>query len=126
MKSSYIYAAVAILCRSTVATVAKLLLGQLTSMQVLFVSSFFAFAFLLGAVSYGIYTALNQKKHYDKRLSMMFFYPASFIRPGDKERAATDHSEGRGKLKTNKKTHSRKRAIKNDFCNPTEYVAYRN
>lgn len=34
---------------------------------------------VLGAVSYGIYTALNQKKNYDKRISMMFYYFVTFI-----------------------------------------------
>ena len=33
----------------------------------------------LGAVSYGIFTALNQKFKYDKRLSMMIYYFISFI-----------------------------------------------
>ena len=33
---------------------------------------------ILGAVSYGVYTALNQKTHYDKRISTMFFYFTSF------------------------------------------------
>ncbi len=194
MKKSYLYAATAILCWSTVATVVKLLLGSHTGMQVLFISSFFAFIFLLvmniatgnikklkeytprdyvttvliglpgtflyyvfyysgtarmpasqafiinylwpimsvvfaciilrekmtvrkavaiamsfvgvmivtgadlselngdtllgalfcilGAVSYGVYTALNQRKHYDKRISMMFFYLTSFVLTG--------------------------------------------
>ena len=191
MKRSYIYAGVAILCWSTVATVVKLLLGSMSSMQVLCVSSGFAALFLLvmniatgrirelkkytardylttvliglpgaflyyvfyysgtalmpasqafiinylwpimsvvfaciilkekmtprravaiamsfvgvvivtgadlsslnrdallgagfcilGAISYGVYTALNQKTGYDKRLSMMFFYFTSFL-----------------------------------------------
>ena len=34
---------------------------------------------VLGAVSYGIYTALNQKKSYDKKLSMMFYYFVTFV-----------------------------------------------
>ena len=33
----------------------------------------------LGAVSYGIFTALNQKFKYDKKLSMMIYYFISFI-----------------------------------------------
>ena len=33
----------------------------------------------LGAVSYGIFTALNQKTNYDKRISMMFFYATTFV-----------------------------------------------
>ena len=47
MKRSYFFAAVAILFWSTVATVVKLLLGSLSSMQVLCISSFFAFFALL-------------------------------------------------------------------------------
>ena len=47
MKKQYLYAGISILCWSTTATVTKLLLGSLDSMQVLFVSSFFAFIFLL-------------------------------------------------------------------------------
>ena len=34
---------------------------------------------VLGAISYGIYTALNQKAHYDKMLSMMFYYGTAFL-----------------------------------------------
>ena len=34
---------------------------------------------ILGAVSYGLFTALNQKMHYDKRLSMMMYYFTSFL-----------------------------------------------
>lgn len=34
---------------------------------------------ILGAVSYGSFTALNQKFRYDKRLSMMIFYFTSFL-----------------------------------------------
>ena len=34
---------------------------------------------ILGAISYGLFTALNQKVHYDKRLSMMLFYVTTFI-----------------------------------------------
>lgn len=34
---------------------------------------------LSAAVSYGIYTALNQKAKYDKRISLMFFYFTAFI-----------------------------------------------
>lgn len=47
MKKYYLFAAVAIFCWSTVATVVKLLQGSMTSMQVLFISSFFAGVFLL-------------------------------------------------------------------------------
>lgn len=191
MKKSFCLAGVAILCWSTVATVVKLLLGSLNSFQVLSLSAFFAFLFLLifniatknikklksyspkdyittvliglpgtffyylfyysgtarmeasvafiinylwpimsivfacvilrervtvrkiiavlmsflgvvivmgadfksldktmligaglcvmGAISYGIYTALNQKKNYDKKLSMMFYYFVTFV-----------------------------------------------
>ena len=34
---------------------------------------------VLGAISYGIYTALNQRAHYDKMLSMMFYYGTAFL-----------------------------------------------
>jgi len=34
---------------------------------------------VLGAISYGIYTALNQRYSYDKRLSMMFYYATAFL-----------------------------------------------
>ena len=34
---------------------------------------------VLGAVSYGIFTALNQKKSYDKCITMMISYGASFV-----------------------------------------------
>lgn len=47
MKKEYIYAFVSIFLWSTTATVTKLLLGTLNSMQILAVSSLFAFAFLL-------------------------------------------------------------------------------
>ncbi len=47
MKKSYILAGIAILFWSTIATVSKLLLGTMDSMQVLAVSSLFAFLFLL-------------------------------------------------------------------------------
>lgn len=47
MKKSYIYAFIAIFFWSTIATVSKLLLGTMESMQVLAISSLFAFLFLL-------------------------------------------------------------------------------
>ena len=46
MKKEYIYAMISILLWSTTATVTKLLLGNLNSMQILVVGSFFAFVFL--------------------------------------------------------------------------------
>lgn len=46
MKKEYIYAFISILLWSTTATVTKLLLGSLNSMQILVVGSFFAFIFL--------------------------------------------------------------------------------
>ncbi len=48
MKRTYLYVATSIFCWSTVATVTKLLLGELSSIQVLWASSFFAAIFLLG------------------------------------------------------------------------------
>lgn len=47
MKKEYLYAGMSILLWSTIATVTKLMLGSLSSMQILFVSSLFAFLFLL-------------------------------------------------------------------------------
>jgi len=47
MKKEYIYAGISIFLWSTTVTVTKLLLGSLNSMQILAVSSFFAFIFLL-------------------------------------------------------------------------------
>ena len=47
MKKEYMYAFVSIFLWSTTATVTKLLLGTLNSMQILLVSSLFAFIFLL-------------------------------------------------------------------------------
>lgn len=49
MKKQYIYAFFAILCWSTIATISKLLLGSLDSMQITFLSSCFAFLYLLAA-----------------------------------------------------------------------------
>ena len=49
MKKEYLYAGVSIFFWSTTATVAKLLLGTLNSMQIMAVSSLFAFAFLFFA-----------------------------------------------------------------------------
>ena len=45
MKKEYIYAGISILCWSTSATITKLLLGSINSIQLLFVSSIFAFIF---------------------------------------------------------------------------------
>ena len=47
MKKQYIYASISILLWSTTATVTKLLLGSINSMQILLFSSLFAFLFLL-------------------------------------------------------------------------------
>ena len=47
MKKPYLFAGLAILFWSTIATVSKLLLNSMDSMQVLAISSFFAFLFLL-------------------------------------------------------------------------------
>lgn len=37
---------------------------------------------ILAATSYGLFTALNQKSGYDKRISMMFFYFVAFVLTG--------------------------------------------
>ena len=47
MKKSYIYAGISILLWSSTATITKLLLNSINSIQILLVSSFFAFIFLL-------------------------------------------------------------------------------
>ncbi|MBR2635227.1 MAG: DMT family transporter [Clostridia bacterium] len=47
LKKEYFLASVSILCWSTVSVISKLLLNQFTSMQILWISSFFAFLFLL-------------------------------------------------------------------------------
>ena len=47
MKKEYIYAMISIFLWSTTATVTKLLLGNLNSMQILVISSLLAFVFLL-------------------------------------------------------------------------------
>ena len=47
MKKEYIYAIISVLLWSTTATVSKLLLGSLDSMQILLLSSLFSFIFLL-------------------------------------------------------------------------------
>ena len=47
MKKSYVFAGISIFIWSTIATIAKLLLGSLSNFQVLFVSCFFASLFLL-------------------------------------------------------------------------------
>lgn len=46
MKKEYIYAGISIFLWSTTATVTKLLLGNLNSMQIMLISTFFAFIFL--------------------------------------------------------------------------------
>ena len=46
MKKEYIYALISVLLWSTTATVTKILLGNLDSMQILLISSLFAFVFL--------------------------------------------------------------------------------
>lgn len=48
MKREYIYAGISIFLWSTTATVTKLLLGNLNSIQIMLISSFFALIFLLG------------------------------------------------------------------------------
>lgn len=46
MKKEYLYAIISVLLWSTTATVTKLLLGDLDSMQILLLGSLFAFVFL--------------------------------------------------------------------------------
>jgi len=46
MKKTYLLAATSIFCWSTVATITKLMLGTLNNVQLLWISSLFASAFL--------------------------------------------------------------------------------
>ena len=62
MKKQYLYAGISIILWSTTATVTKLLLGSINSIQILLISSFFAFLFLL--VTNIIKGNLNQLKEY--------------------------------------------------------------
>ena len=65
MKKYYLFASISILCWSTVATIVKLLLGSLSSWQVLFASSLFAGLFLLAVTI--VTGKLKLLKHYRVR-----------------------------------------------------------
>ena len=80
MKRSYILAATAILCWSTVATVVKLLLGSLTSMQVLFLSSgFAALALLVYNAATGRLSMLRGYKPRDYLITLLIGIPGTFL-----------------------------------------------
>ena len=68
MKKQYVLAFTAILCWSSVATVIKLLLGSLNSIQVLFISSFFA---ALALLLFNVFTG--------KMKTLKNFRPKDFI-----------------------------------------------
>ncbi len=80
MKKNYIYAGVAILGWSTVATVVKLLLGTLNSFQVLFLSSLFASLFLLVVnVVTGNIKKLKDYKPADYLKTVLICLPGAFV-----------------------------------------------
>lgn len=80
MKRSYLLATVAIFCWSTVATVVKLLLGSLTSMQVLWISAGFAFLALLCVnIFTGNIKKLRDYKPRDYIITVLIGLPGSFL-----------------------------------------------
>ena len=80
MKKAYLCAATAIICWSTVATVVKLLLGSLTSMQVLCISSFFAaVALLIYNLVSGNIKALKKYKPRDYLITVLIGIPGTFL-----------------------------------------------
>jgi len=80
MKKKYLYAATSIFCWSTVATITKLLLGKLTSIQVLWISSFLAAIFLLGAIIIGGNAKkLKSYKFKDYVKMALICFPGTFL-----------------------------------------------
>ena len=80
MKKNYIYAGVAILGWSTVATVVKLLLGSLNSFQVLYISSLFASLFLLIVnIATGNIKQLKTYKLIDYLTTVLICLPGCFV-----------------------------------------------
>ena len=80
MKKYYVYAGISILGWSTVATVVKLLLGSMSSMQVLWISSLFAGAFLLivNLINGNIKKLLAYKPK-DYLISALICLPGTFL-----------------------------------------------
>lgn len=80
MKKSYVYAGISIFIWSTIATVAKLLLGQLSNFQVLFVSCFFAFMFLLIVnIITGDIKKLKEYRFKDFLITTLVGLPGTFL-----------------------------------------------
>jgi len=80
MKKTYIYMATAIFCWSTVATVTKLLLGELSSIQVLWASSFFAGLFLLIVnIATGNIRNLKSYTFKDYITAILICFPGTFL-----------------------------------------------
>ena len=80
MKKQYLYAAISILGWSTVATIVKLLLGSMSSIQVLCISSLFAslFLFAVSCVT-GSIKKLKTYKPRDYMLSVLIGLPGTFF-----------------------------------------------
>lgn len=80
LKKSYFFAAVSILFWSTVATITKLLLKGLNNFQVLWVSSFFAFIFLLAVnIFSGKIKALKKYTVKDFLVTILIGLPGTFF-----------------------------------------------
>ena len=80
MKRTYFLAATAILFWSSVATVTKLLMGSMTSMQVLSVSSLFAFLFLLCTnAATGRLALLRTYRVRDYLITVLVGLPGTFL-----------------------------------------------
>ena len=80
MKKTYLYVATSIFCWSTVATVTKLLLSDLSSIQVLWASTFFAALFLLGVniVTGNIHNLKNYTPK-DYLTTILICFPGTFL-----------------------------------------------
>lgn len=80
MKKQYLYAAISILGWSTVATIVKLLLGSMSSIQVLCISSLFAslFLFVVSCVT-GSIKKLKTYKPRDYLISVLIGLPGTFF-----------------------------------------------
>lgn len=80
MKKTYLLMATAIFCWSTVATITKILLGNLNSFQVLCISSFFAFLFL---ATFNVVTGrIKKMKSYSAKdyiISVAVTIPSTFF-----------------------------------------------
>lgn len=80
MKKNYLYAGVAILLWSTIATISKLLLGTMNSYQVLMVSSLFAALFLFAAaVINGKIKLLKGYRLKDYFITLIIGIPGTFM-----------------------------------------------